>query len=86
MFYDINRLGTSSFPIGLFKTERILSLKWKLKTLSRKDSITHMHGLAVYVKEGLPFANELSLENSEDSYLYFRLALLHLLSYFFFVY
>ena len=22
----------------------------------QKDSITHMHGLAVYVKEGLPFA------------------------------
>ena len=24
--------------------------------LIRKDSITYMHGLAVYVKEGLPFA------------------------------
>ena len=24
---------------------------------------THMHGLAVYVKEGLPFAPDLSLEN-----------------------
>ena len=24
--------------------------------LIREDSITHMHGLAVYVKEGLPFA------------------------------
>ena len=31
--------------------------------LIRKDSITHMHGLAVYVKEGLPFAQELFLEN-----------------------
>ena len=29
--------------------------------LIRKDSGTHMHGLAVYVKEGLPFARELSL-------------------------
>ena len=38
---------------------------------------THMHGLAVYVKEGLPFARDLSLENSADSYLCFRLALLH---------
>ena len=27
--------------------------------LIRKDSITHMHGLAVYVKEGLPFARNL---------------------------
>ena len=29
----------------------------------RKDSGTYMHGLAVSVKEGLPFARELSLEN-----------------------
>ena len=54
--------------------------------LIRKDSSTHMHGLAVYVKEGLPFAQDLSLENSADSYLCFRLALLHSLSYFFFLY
>ena len=38
--------------------------------LIRKDSGTHMHGLAVYVKEGLPFAQDLSLENSADSYLF----------------
>ena len=54
--------------------------------LIRKDSSTHMHGLAVYVKEGLPFAQHLSLENSADSYLCFRLALLHSVSYFFFLY
>ena len=54
--------------------------------LIRKDSITHMHGLAVYVKEGLPFAQDLSLENSADSYLCFRLALLHSVFYFFFLY
>ena len=51
--------------------------------LIRKDSSTHMHALAVYVKEGLPFAWDLSLENSADSYLCFRLALV---SYFFFLY
>ena len=45
-----------------------------------------MHGLTVYVKEGFPFAWDLSLENSEDSYLCFRLALLHSVSYFFFLY
>ena len=45
-----------------------------------------MHGLAVYVKEGLPFPWDFSLENSVDSYLCFRLALLHSLSYFFFLY
>ena len=54
--------------------------------LIRKDSSTHMHGLAVYVKEGLPFARDFSLENSADSYLCFRLALLHSVSYFFFLY
>ena len=35
--------------------------------LIRKDSSTHMHGLEVYVKEGLPFARGLSPENSADS-------------------
>ena len=30
--------------------------------LIRKDSIARMHGLAVYVKEGLPFTRHLSLE------------------------
>ena len=45
-----------------------------------------MHGLAVYMKEGLPFARDLSLENSADSYLCYRLALLHSVSYFFFLY
>ena len=30
--------------------------------LIQKDSSTHMHGLAVYVKEGLQFARDLSLQ------------------------
>ena len=51
-----------------------------------KDSSTHMHGLAVYVKEDLPFSWDLSLENFADSYLCIRLALLHSVSYFFFLY
>ena len=50
------------------------------------DSITHMRGLAVYLKEGLPFARDLSLENSADSCLRFQLALPHSVSYFFFFY
>ena len=54
--------------------------------LIRKDSNTHMHGLVVYVKEELSFAWDLSLVNSADSYLCFRLALLHSLSYFFFLF
>ena len=51
-----------------------------------EDSSTHIHGLAIYVKEGLTFVQDLSLENSVDSYLCFQLALLHSLSYFFFLY
>ena len=50
--------------------------------LIRNDSSTHMLGLAVYVKEGLPFARDLSLENSADyvfRWLYFTV------SYFFFL-
>ena len=39
--------------------------------LTQKDSITHMHGVGVSVTEGLPFALDLSLENSADSYLCF---------------
>ena len=45
-----------------------------------------MHGLAVDVKERLPFAQDLSIENSANSYLRFQLALLHSVSYFFFLY
>ena len=54
--------------------------------LIQKDSSTHMHGFAVYVKEGLPFAQNLYLGNSAKTYLCFRLALLHSVSYFFFLY
>ena len=54
--------------------------------LIRKDSITHIYGLAVYVKEELHFAQDLSLENSADSYLCFRLDLLNSVSYFVFLF
>ena len=40
-----------------------------------------MHGLAVYMKEGLPYARDLPLENSADSYLCFTTV-----SYFFFLF
>ena len=53
--------------------------------LMRKDSSTHTRGLAVYIKEVLPFPHNLSLENSADFYLCFRLALLYSASYFFFL-
>ena len=54
--------------------------------LIRNDSSTHMHGLSVYVKDALPFPKDLSLGHSADSYLCFCLALLHSVSYFFFLY
>ena len=52
----------------------------------RKDSSANMHCLAVDVKEGLPFARDLPLENFAYSYLCFRLALPHSLSCYFFLY
>ena len=55
-------------------------------SLIKKDSSTNMHGLTVNVKKGLPFAQDLSLESSADSYLRFQMALLHSVSYFFFLY
>ena len=54
----------SNYPDILFSTEGGFPL-------IQDDSVTHMHGLAVCVKEGLPFARNLSLENSRDSYLAF---------------
>ena len=52
----------------------------------QKDYTTHMHGLAVYAKEALRFAWQLSLKNPGDLYWCFPLASLHLMSYFFFLY
>ena len=51
-------------------------LWWVIFPYFRKDSTTHMHSLAVYVKE----------ENSSDSYLCFWLAFLNSVSYFFYLY
>ena len=53
--------------------------------LIRQDSSTHMYGLAVYVNKELPFARDLSLKNSADSYLCFWLTLLHSVPCFFFL-
>ena len=50
----------------------------------RKDCVTHMHDHVVYVKERLYFVRDLSLKDSQDSYLSFWLALLHSVFLFFF--
>ena len=52
-----------SIDSGHFSVRGYLPLIWK-------DSNTHMHGLAVYVKEGLPFVWDLSLENSLCRFLF----------------
>ena len=54
--------------------------------LEWENSSTNMHGLTVYVKEGITFVWDISLENSADSYLCFPLALLRSLYYYFFLY
>ena len=36
----------------------------------QKDSVTHMLGLAFYVKVGLPFARDLSIENCASTYVF----------------
>ena len=51
-----------------------------------KDASADMHGFGVYVKAELSFAWDLSLENSADSNLCFRLALLCSVFYIFFLY
>ena len=45
--------------------------------LIQKYYVTRMHGVLVYVKEVLTFAQDLSIENSEDSDICFWLVLLH---------
>ena len=58
-----NFVGCDSINFGNFSVKGYFPLIWK-------DSSTHMHGLTLYVQD-------VSLENSADSYLCFRLTLLH---------
>ena len=52
----------------------------------RKDSSTHMHGLAVYARDTLPISREVHLEKPTEPFMCFRLSLLHSTSYLFFLY
>ena len=64
------------------KWNRCFFLTCHFFNLIWKDS--DMHGLAVYVKKGIPFARCcFSFENSEDSFLLFQIVLLHWEFYFF---
>lgn len=55
-----------------------------VKGFIQKDSVTHLHDLAVYGKEGYPFAYSLSLEKMDN--IFFPLAFPHLLTYLFSLY
>ena len=68
-----------SIDSGNFSVRVYLPLIWK-------DSVSHMHGIIVYVKEGLSFTWDVSLEKFADSFLCFQLALYYSASYFFFLY
>ena len=48
------------------------------------DIQTTWHGLGVYVKSNLPIARETILEDENESYMCFRLALLHSITFIFF--
>ena len=52
-----------SIDSGNFGARHCLPLIWK-------DSITHTYGLAVYLKKGLPFAQNVSLEKLVDFYVF----------------
>ena len=48
--------------------------------LVRNDAVTVLHDLAVYVKDRLPFVQNVSVKNFANCYLYFRLALIQSVS------
>ena len=75
---DILAISETNLDTGNFSMRGYLSL-------TLKNSVTQIHGLAVYVKEGLHLVPDISAENSADSYLYFLLTLLQVVSYFFFL-
>ena len=68
--------------------EDILDADFSVKgylPIRRKDS-THMLGLGVYIREGLPMARDQSLEIENQPFMCFRLALLHSTTYMYFLY
>ena len=66
---------SEGFALISLDMKLFLNLTLMILAIFRMDSVTHTNGFAVYVKEGLPFAWDLSLEYSENC-LCFRLALL----------
>ena len=73
--YEFSPESNSPYIFVLCETKLLESIDYL--PLMRKDSVSHMHGLAVCLKERLLIAQDLSLETSVDSYLFFRLVSLH---------
>ena len=82
-FVECESFLESNFSDILAVWDKLWWVNWLWQFLKMgKDFSIHMHSLLVYVKEGLPFSQDLSLENSGDSYLCLRISLLHSVSYF----
>ena len=75
-FLESNSLDILALRFGNFSVASYFPLV-------RKDSITHMHCLAIYVMEGLSFTQDISLENSMDYYVFY--CFYFTMSYFFFL-
>ena len=84
-FIDCESFLESSIPDILFLCETNLddSTYSGKYPLIRKNSITHMHGIAVNLMEN-SLLHGTYIQKTADSYLCFRLVLLHSVSYFFF--
>ena len=83
-FVECESFLESNSPDTLLMWDKLAWLNWFWQFFCERLSCfkpkgfcyCHMHVLAVYVKEGLPFARDFSLENLEDVYLCFWLVLL----------
>ena len=79
---DIFALSESNLHDGILDSDFLVP---GYLPIHRKDS-GHMHGLGVYIQCNLPIARDLILEDSNESFMCFRLALMHSTTYIFFLY
>ena len=83
----VNSIKWPYYPITLWETkldDSIDSGNFFVRgyvDLIQKDFVTHMNGLPLYVKKGYPFAKDLSLETSANSYLWLGLLTQYLTSF-----
>ena len=79
---DIFALSESNLHEGILDADFLVP---GYLPIHRKDS-GHMHGLGVYVRCSLPIARNLVLEDNNEAFMCFRLALMHSTTYIFFLY